>query len=243
MSNLIDEQTTLLKHRERIQKNKFLHQLYTDFYRRMVSVPHPPGIIVELGSGAGFLKEILPSVITSDVVEGTEIDKVFSATAMPFADKSVAAFLLYDVFHHIKDPEMALREMARTLKSGGKIVMIEPYNSVWGRFVYQHFHHESFDPSAQSWIINGEGRLSDANGAMPWIIFVRDRNLFEKKFSNLKIVEVMPHTPLAYLCSGGLSKPQLLPGFCYPLVKAGERLLWPFRSWIGMFVTVVLERD
>lgn len=243
MPKSLDDKSTLITHLERLKKNKFLRNLYTDFYNRLIAEARLAGPVVELGSGAGFLKQILPTIITSDVVGGQGIDKVFSATAIPFADNSIAAYLMYDVFHHIKDVETALREMLRTLLPGGKIIMIEPYNSIWGRFIYQNFHHEGFDPKNKTWFINGQGRLSDANGAMPWIVFERDRLLFEKKFPEFKIISVTPHTPFAYLLSGGLSKPQLLPGFCYPLVKFFGNFLRPFNRWLGMFATIVIKKN
>lgn len=48
---------------------------------------------------------------------------------MPFQDKSVSAFMMIDVLHHIKDSRQFFKEMQRCLKPGGKIVMIEPANT------------------------------------------------------------------------------------------------------------------
>ncbi|MBK8443443.1 MAG: hypothetical protein IPL35_08515 [Sphingobacteriales bacterium] len=56
--------------------------------------------------------------------------------------------------------------------------MSEPANTAWGRFFYQNFHHEPFQPEAASWEIPSTGPLSGANGALPWIIFKRDIDLF-----------------------------------------------------------------
>lgn len=237
----LDSKETLEQHSVLIKRKGFLKKLYEDFYKQFMINDIPPGDIVELGSGGGFIKEIIANAITSDVVGGPGIDMVFSATDMPFQNSSVSAFVMIDVLHHIKDPEKALREMERCLKPGGKIIMIEPYNSSWGRFIYQNFHHERFDPTS-SWEIKGEGRLSDANGAIPWIIFVRDRKIFEEKFSELKIIKIQPHTPIAYLISGGLSKPQFLPSFMYQFVRLIEKAFSPFNRLLGMFVTITLIR-
>lgn len=245
----LDSSQMLVNHNRLIRNKVFLNKIYQDYYHRfklslkpfLNTLSKKKPLIVELGTGAGFLKEIIPEVITSDVIGGRGIDKVFFAEKMPLKNKSVSAFLMYDVLHHIKNPEKALKEMSRCLVNGGRIIMIEPCNSLFGRFIYQHLHHENFDPDA-GWTISGKGRLSDANGAIPYIIFIRDRKLFEKKFPGLEIVNIEPHTPIRYLLSGGLSKPQLLPSFTYPLVLTIEKLLSPLNAYMGMFMTIEIQK-
>lgn len=237
MVSQIDDQQIMLRHKQIIHNNKFLHQLYKDFYLEFNVPELLSGLLVELGSGSGFIKEIIPQVITSDVVGGDGIDRIFSATQMPFDDNSVSAFFMFDVLHHIKEPEAALVEMRRCLKKNGRIIMIEPYNSLWGRFIYQNFHHEDFNPKA-GWFIEGKERLSDANGALPWIIFVRDREKFEQRFPDFEILRILPHTPFRYLLSGGLSHSQFVPTSFYPVVKFIEKIISPLNRWLGMFVTI-----
>ena len=82
------------------------------------------------------------------------VDKVFCATEMPFTDESVDAFFMIDVLHHISDTRSFLREALRCLKPGGKVVMIEPANTLWARFIYTHFHHEGFEVKATGWQAN-----------------------------------------------------------------------------------------
>lgn len=233
----------LLEHRKIIRKKTFLKNLYFDFYQEFINASLPRGRIIELGSGAGFLKELIPSVITSDVIDGPDIDKVFYADKIPFKNGSIAAFLMIDVLHHIKDPEKALMEMERCLKVGGKIIMIEPYISTWGFLIYKYLHPERKGFGDKSgWKIKGNGRMSDANAAATWIIFKRDRKIFEKKFPGLKIVRFSPHTPLRYLISGGLSRFQVLPTYFYPAVKFLEDKLAILNDHIGMFVTISLQK-
>lgn len=239
--NPLDTKKSLLLHRALIKKKYFLRKVYADFYSEFKNAKIPSGKIVEIGSGAGFIKEIIPKTITTDVIPGPDIDKVLVGDKLPFNNHNISAFFLLDVLHHIKDPEKFLNEMSRCLKKNGKIIMIEPYNSPWGRFIYQNFHHENFDPGS-CWKIKGKGRLSDANVAIPWIIFIRDRVIFQKKFPKLIVKRVSPHTPLRYLLSGGLSKPQILPGTMYPVIKFTEKMLSPFNKYLGMFVTIELEK-
>jgi SAM-dependent methyltransferase len=239
----MDDPAVTLLHADILRRKGFLRKLYTDVYRQfLITISQPEEkVLVELGSGGGFIKEIIPNVITSDILNVAGVDKVFSATDMPFEDLSVEAFFMFDVLHHIADPRRFFSEAKRCLRPGGKIVMIEPANTPWARFIYKNFHHERFDPQGD-WGLDDTGPLSQANGALPWIIFSRDRRIFEKRFPELKIVGMNNHTPFRYLFSGGLTFRQLVPSFTYSVVKSIEYLLSPLNDLIGMFQTIELEK-
>ena len=240
----LDDPGPTLLHGRILRSKPFLRNLYADFYGQFRSAVKQPEkkILVELGSGGGFIKEMIPNVITSDVLIGVDVDKVFSATDMPFDDASVDAFFMFDVLHHINEPKRFFAEADRCLRPGGRIVMIEPANTPWARFVYTNFHHEGFDPKG-GWLLSKTGPLSQANGAIPWIIFVRDRAVFEREFPRLRVVSLRNHTPMRYLISGGLTLRQLLPGFAYPVVMAMEFLLSPANNLLGMFMTIIIEKS
>jgi SAM-dependent methyltransferase len=239
----LDDPSTTLLHRKILRSKPFMRKLYADFYRQFSNaVPQPEGkILVELGSGGGFIKEVIPNAITSDILNVPGVDKVFSAADMPFEDSSVDAFFMFDVLHHIAEPRRFFSEADRCLKPGSRIVMTEPANTPWARFIYRNFHHERFDTQGD-WQLDKAGPLSQANGAIPWIIFVRDRKVFEREYPRLKIASLRNHTPLLYLLSGGFTLRQLVPGFVYPAARAVEYLLSPADNWLGMFMTVVLEK-
>ncbi|NIA30747.1 MAG: methyltransferase domain-containing protein [Actinobacteria bacterium] len=238
-----DDPATTLLHAEIVQRKPFLRKLYIDFYRQFrmaVSEPEKK-VLVELGSGGGFIKEVIGNCVTSDVLELPNVDRVFSALNMPFEGASVDAFFMFDVLHHIPDSRAFFKEALRCLKVSGKIVMVEPANTLWARFIYKNFHHELFDTEGK-WTLEEIGPLSQGNGAIPWIIFSRDRKIFENEFPSLRIVRMHNHTPLRYLLSGGLALRQLVPSFTYPLVKAIEYGLSPFNNRLGMFQTIELEK-
>lgn len=240
----LDSPSATLVHKEIIEQKPFLKKLYTDFYNRFkesMTESAEDKLLVELGSGGGFIKDIVPNVITSDVIQLPGVDKCFSALAMPFEDNTVDAFFMFDVLHHINDSAGFFAELNRCLKVGGKAVMIEPANTAWSRFIYKNFHHEGFDPAGQ-WGFEQTGPLSDANGAIPWIIFYRDRARFASQFPSLQIVRLENHTPLRYLISGGFSMRQLLPACCYNLVRLTETILSPLNNYLGMFLTIELQK-
>ena len=240
--DLDDPKRTLL-HREIILKKPFLRKLYIEWYQPFVNASQklPKGKIVELGSGGGFLKDILPQIITSDILPLEINDMTFSALDMPFENESLAGIFMIDVFHHIPDSELFLQEASRTLKKGGKIIMSEPCNSIWGRLIYQNFHHEPFNPDGD-WKIPSSGPMSDANGALPWIVFERDRKKFNKLFPNLRINRIQYHTPLRYLLSGGVSMKQLVPNWSFGFFTLFEKALSPIARYFSMFVEIEIEK-
>jgi len=235
----LDSPQRTLFHREIILNKSFLKKLYVEWYdtllRELTSVPD--GKIVELGSGGGFLKNIVPSVITSDIIPLPHTDLTFSALQMPFRNSEVSVLFLLDTFHHIPDAYQFLKESERVLQKGGKIIMIEPANSVWGRFVYKNFHHEPFDKKG-GWTIPDTGPMSGANGALPWIVFRRDVSLFADRFPDLKIESITYHTPLRYLISGGVAYRTLFPGWSFGFFTLLDRFLAYLSKEISMFMTI-----
>ena len=96
-----------------IQKKPALRRLYLETYARYAACLRrcpEEGLAVELGSGASFVKQVLPEVITTDVIAYPHVDRVVDGTRMPFADGSVRALLLLNVLHHIPDVSAFLRE-------------------------------------------------------------------------------------------------------------------------------------
>lgn len=241
MQTNLDKPESLTYLKNKINKKQFLKLLYKDFYKELRPKKIPKGKIIEIGSGPGFIKDIIPNAITTDVVKGQDIDKVFSATKIPYKNNTVSCFVMLNVFHHIKNPQKALKEMLRCLKPGGKIVMLEPYITPLSYLVYKYIHYEAFDANSK-WKIMGSGRMTGANTALPWIVFNRDREIFKKNFPNLEISRVKIHTPFSYILSGGVSKYQLVPSSAFSLIRKIEKKIAPINNFIGMFATIELKK-
>lgn len=239
----LDDPKTTLAHREIILQKPFLKQLYKDWYEVFITKSNAikNGIYLEIGSGGGFLKEVFPEVITSDILPLPNVDMVFSAEKLPFQENELASIVMLNVFHHIPNPHLFLKEAQRTLLPGGKIIMIEPANSALGRFIYKRFHHEPFDEKGGR-EINPGNPLSNSNQALPYIYFERDLELFQKEYPLLKINSVKYHSPFSYVISGGVSRSAMLPFFMYKLVKFKEWLLSPFSKSLGLFCTIEIEK-
>jgi SAM-dependent methyltransferase len=239
----LDDPRTTLAHRDIILHKPFLKKLYTKWYGEFMDAAHRAGKgkYLEIGSGGGFLKQVFPEVITTDILELPGVDMTVNAEHLPFDDGSLAAIMMLNVFHHIPRPYLFLREAERALRVNGRVIMIEPANTPLARFIYKRFHHEPFDENGPREIRAGNP-LSHSNQALPYIYFQRDREWFEKEFPGLRVASIRYHTPLSYVVSGGVSRSAMLPGGLFPLVSAAEWLMKPLSGLSGLFCTIELVR-
>ena len=206
------------------------------------ALPAGDGTVLELGSGAGFLNEFIPRLITSEVFYCPGVKAVLDGQQLPFADGTLHSIVMIDVLHHLSRSRRFFAEAARCVRPGGMIVMIEPLVTSWSRWIYQRLHHEPFQPDAVEWQFPSTGPLSGANGALPWIIFERDRTQFERGFPGWQIQLIKPFMPFRYLISGGVSMRSLIPAWTFGLWRWLENKLRPWMKTWAMFAQVVLVR-
>jgi SAM-dependent methyltransferase len=241
--DLDDPRTSALR-RQVILQNKFLLQIYYEWYQLLKSSLHDSGFgILELGSGGGFLSKFIPGIISSEVFYFPDTDITLDGQRLPFASQSLQAIFMTNVLHHIPDNRLFFSEAARCIKKGGCISMIEPWNTPWSKFIYTILHHEPFQSSALEWELQAEGPLTTANDALPWIILERDRAKFESEFPEWAIKKVLLIMPFRYLVSGGVSLRQLMPDWSYPFWRGLEMLLSPLNHILSMFAFIQLERQ
>jgi SAM-dependent methyltransferase len=239
----IDSPETTRLRRQIVRTKAFLRKVYQEWYTLIAAdIPPRPGAVLELGSGAGFLKEHIPDLITSDVFPVEGADQVVDASDLPFPDDSLRALVMTNVFHHFSQPRRFFDEASRCVRRGGRLVMLEPWNTPWSRWIYARLHHEPFDPRVADWGFTGAGPLSDANGALPWIVFRRDQRRFEEEYPQWRIRSIQPLMPLRYLLSGGVSMRSLMPGWTFGFWKAVEWCMSPCMGLWAMFALISLEK-
>src|SRR4030042_2618837 len=107
---------------------------------------------------------------------------VRSLQKIPFVSGSLRGIFMSNVLHPIPFPRDFFGEAARCICPGGVINMIEPWVSTWSKIIYTHLHREPFQVDTRAWEFPSTGPLSGANGALPWIIFKRDKDLFVNEF-------------------------------------------------------------
>lgn len=221
----------------------FLRRIYDEWYAALAArLPDGPGRVLELGSGAGFLEAFVPDVVRSEIFQCPGIAVVLDACHLPLRPASLRAIVMTDVLHHVPDVRAFFREAGAAVRPGGVVAMVEPWVSAWSRVVYGRLHHEPFVPDATRWEFAATGPLSGANGALPWIVFERDRAIFEREFPEWTIETVRPMMPFRYLVSGGVSMRSLMPGWSFGAWRAAEGALQPAMRHLAMFAIVVLRR-
>ena len=237
----IDDPRCTELRRSVIRNKTFLRQIYQEWYEAIAALlPLDNEPVLELGSGGGFFVELIPELITSEVFYCQHVRVVLDGSRLPFVNESLRGIVMTDVLHHLPRPRQLFTEACRCVRPGGLMIMIEPWVTPWSRLVYAKLHHEPFQPEAAEWTFPRRGPLSGANSALPWIIFERDRTLFEREFPEWQIYQIQPFMPFRYLLAGGVSWRSLVPNWSFSLWRTVENLLQPWMRHLAMFAFVAL---
>jgi SAM-dependent methyltransferase len=245
---------SLQQHEEEIRRNvrawsrkPLLGKIYNGFHETIAGFIRKDitGLVVEVGSGIGNIKDVIPSCLRTDLFPNPWIDRVENAYALTFDDCSVATLILFDVFHHLQYPGTALKEFLRVLIPGGRVIIFEPCMSFAGIIVYGLFHHE---PIALTKTI--EWLAPDGWQSKNDVYYAAQGNA-SRVFFNRKYMPLMQEWNLVcrrtfsaftYIASGGYSKPQLYPDAWFSQMKTVDALLDKIPILFATRLLVVLER-
>jgi SAM-dependent methyltransferase len=243
--------TSIQQHQVEIENNlaawrrkPLLQEIYQGFYREILGCidTRIPGLVVELGSGIGNLKQHLPQALATDLFPNPWLDLACDAYELPFEDGSVSHLVLFDVFHHLQAPRAFLNEARRVLGKDGRIILFEPFISTASYPVYGLVHHEPVAlratielaerPPENRGYYAAQGnatRLFFRGGPTGWLNgFVMAR---AKAFSSF-----------AYLLSGGYSKPALYPNSLLGLMRRLDNTLSCFPKLFGARCIIELRK-
>jgi SAM-dependent methyltransferase len=203
------------------------------------------GPTIEVGCGFAPLRERLPDVIATDVEPTPWADAVADAQSLPFPDASLASIVGVDVVHHLAEPALFLDEARRTLRPGGRLVVVEPYTSPLWTILYRRFHHELTDPGIDPFAPDPRlaARAMEGNQALPAVLFFRRDAELRRRWPELRIVERRRFAFVLYPLSGGFTRRPLVPVAAYRPLSAVERVLSPAAPLIASRCLVVLERE
>jgi len=249
--NLNDEER-FKEHKKNLNEKKMLKSCYSDFYIKMLNTEKEfkkktsnNNLRIELGSGVGFIKDYDKTIITSDVIYNEFTDKIIDANQIPYGRNQIDSIFGIFCFHHFKDPFNFLKDLEVKLKSGGVCILIEPYYGVLAKVIYKSIHKsEYFDQNEPfDFKIENKTAMEQANQALSYIYFVKNREKLQKFFPNLEIV----HTSifgnyLRFILSGGLNFRKILPDFLIGFIKIIEKFLSPLKKILGVHYMIVIKK-
>ena len=239
------------RHRRVWEHKRVLRRIYNEeFFARLLSFQKKDGPSVEVGAGPGFFKQLLPGVLSTDLVWCPWLDAVADAQKLPFQTSSVANIFGVDMLHHVAAPMTFLLEAQRVLIPGGRLILVEPWVTPFSYLIYRYFHQEQCDLSARPWELADSlpppaKKAFDGNQAIPYLLFgPRHRSQTLASLSGLTPLVIEPFCLFAYLLSMGFKPASLLPEFLYPVVSKLERSTWPlWRRFAALRVFLVLEKS
>jgi len=235
-------------HRRVLQRKPMLLGVFTECHKWMHSFANKhltvKGYQIELGAGAVPMRDIFSGILATDIEPAPYLDKVLDAENMDLPDSSVRVFYGQNCFHHFPHPERFFHELRRVLIPGGGAVLLEPYYGPISSLIHKRiFTTEGFDKAASSWESNCSGAMMGANQALSYIVFIRDRALFEKKYPDLQVVDqYLMHNYLKYLLSGGLNFKQLWPSRLSFVLDACQWALKPINNLLALHHIIVIKK-
>jgi SAM-dependent methyltransferase len=192
---------------QKIFNDPYLRLIYENIMQDVLELSNIESLncplIVELGSAGGITERLGLNIITSDIRKSGSNSLVMDAQEMELEDASVDLFIAKDVLHHLPDVSRHFEEVSRTLSSKGKIFYIEPNWNLVSRVVFTFFHPEPYLKKSLNWDFVSSNPMF-SNQALAWIIFCRDKDIWERRFPDLKYSILDSRTGLDFLLSGGV---------------------------------------
>jgi SAM-dependent methyltransferase len=232
---------------EHWRRKPLLQKIYRDFYAEIAGeLRHDlPGETVEIGSGIGNLKTVMPEALATDIFPNPWLDRIENAYALTFENESVANLILFDVWHHLQYPGTVLAEFWRVLARGGRLIIFDPAMGMLGRIVYRVFHHEPLGLRKElQWWAPPDFRSNEmtyyAAQANAHRVFVSDQ--YAAQLGDWRMVRRSLIAGIPYIASGGFSGPQLYPQSLLPVLRVIDRLASRVPAVFATRLLVALEK-
>ncbi len=245
--DISEHQNEILRNEQYWQRKPILAEIYRGFHRDIAAnlsdLPAP--LVVELGSGIGNIKEVIPHALRTDLFPNPWLDQTENAYALSFGSGTVSDLILFDVFHHLQYPGTALKEFWRVLRPGGRVLVFDPFISLMGLLVYGLLHHEpvawnrEIDWCAPEGWVPQDGQYYAAQGNATRIFFSR---ITPSLLKNWKVITRKRYAAFSYVASGGYSAPQLYPDSWLPHLRRLDSFLDNAPAFFATRILAVLEK-
>ncbi len=174
---------------------------------------------MEVGSGIGNFKDFFPEILTIDIIPSKFINISADGKYLPLISNYFDTIVCIDTLHHITKYSYFLEDALRVLKKNGRLILLDPYNSLVSTFIRKKFHHEDISeyPLAKL-VIDNARKIGFSLTFLDYLEF------------------------FAYPLSGGFSKRSLSPLKMIGLLYSIERFLSIFKYIFAFKYLAVLEK-
>jgi len=230
--DLLDKDiATTITNKKRLNGNKNLlfwyKKSYEQFFKDVKDLNSLQ--ILEIGSGTSPIQQYYPHIKTSDIMKLDYVDYQFDALEMDTCKEleglTFDIITFSNVLHHIRKPLDFLDICEKKLKANGKIIFLEPDHSLLSSFIYL-FHHEVTDMKiTKPEIEHIQGPLSSSNMAIPYLVFFKNKEWYERVNKKYQIAKPSAFTSTSYFLTGGISHKFPVPHFIYRGIFAIDAFL------------------
>ena len=248
----IDSDSRFNDHRLMLSRYSIKRKVFKRIQNWIISESHLAEDVkfvgIELGAGVIPISEINSNFKSSDYCRDSKpswIDLSVNACQMPFNNESVDVFLCQNSFHHFPDHLQFLAEAERCLSKNGKLIIFEPYHSILGKIFFKFLSaNESFDQKGSLENNRDQKRMSGANQAISYIVFIREWENIQRKFNfNLKIMKICPSPfTLNYINCGGINFKPFFTSPSIDFIDYVDKKLSIFHFLYSLHYLIIIEK-